>query len=1052
MVDTVIELEAVSFGRDATEKLSGLLRDSKAEDVFTPVSVIVPTNYAAVSLRRDLASGEYGPTSWVGTGLISTNFLTSYRLAEAITGDSFIIRGRRPLRNIVIGAAIRQVLLDEPGIFRPVAQHGSTERALVRAYRELRDLDDDQLDVLAALGERSSEVVRVHRSSENLLREEWFDEFDLFRAADISTERVSQLGKLVLFLPQQLAATEAKFLSHVSEVSPVVALVGFTGTDGADRDSRRTVDFFDTHLSPPTIRPASRSEVISVSDPDDEVRTTIRSIVGLLDQGATPSQIAVVFPHRNPYSRLLEEQFDAAGICFSGDSSRTVAHSMLGRFILSFLALPDKDLKVNEVLDFLASAPVRQFPDSSVKTPAVSWSRNVMSAGVNTGLQDWSKKLSRHREQLLATANRERLRTGDDRWAGRYERGALEAEEILTFVTELNQIVTPGELPTNWVGLCSWLRDAMERYLGPSDELEASKGDTAVIARVLDQLESLARVERDTSFTVFRRTLEAQLQDSGERVGKLGQGVFIGQIRQAWGLNFEHTFILGLAEGVFPVPPREDSLVSDEIRSHLNGALALSREEVHNDHRRYLAALSSCDTSTLLFPRGDLRQHRENYPARWLEQMAVHMGAVSLEEALKNPTHPWAQHQSSFISGLRESNFPASHQEYDLASLLDGRDQGEDLSTISLNNTSAFHLGRQLIESRSSDEFTRFDGNLAGLVDPKIVRTDVLSPTRLKQWVDCPHSYFMRYVLGVEELEFSRHEFRISPLVRGFLIHEAADRFFRDQLSKGSPPGPHRQYDATDLSAIRQFGIEVATELESQGLVGRPLFWSRDREQLLNDLTGILKYDHYRETRGTVVATELKFGLPGGEFPPLQRTLPSGRVVNFSGSIDRVEKTDTGSLVVVDYKTGKLDSYKKLGPEDPILGGSQLQLPLYSLAADTYLGLEAESVHASYWFTSNDQHWATRGYAVTSDILESFDEAIDTVVDGIESGLFPSKPMPSSTNWAGARRCPFCDPDELGTRELEEKWESLLVVGSLAAYIKLRGEDTTVDPEDGRDG
>ena len=78
MVDTVIELEAVSFGRDATEKLSGLLRDSKAEDVFTPVSVIVPTNYAAVSLRRDLASGEYGPTSWVGTGLINTNFLTKY--------------------------------------------------------------------------------------------------------------------------------------------------------------------------------------------------------------------------------------------------------------------------------------------------------------------------------------------------------------------------------------------------------------------------------------------------------------------------------------------------------------------------------------------------------------------------------------------------------------------------------------------------------------------------------------------------------------------------------------------------------------------------------------------------------------------------------------------------------------------------------------------------------------------------------------------------------------------------------------------------------------
>ena len=1047
----MIDLRAVSFGRDATEKLAQLFRDSKGEDVFAPVSVIVPTNFAAVSLRRNLASGQYGPTSRVGTGLVGANFFTSYRFAEAVIGDNFITQGRRPVSNAVIGAAIRQVLLDEPGIFRAVAHHGGTERALVRAYRELRDLTDGQLDALAVLGERSSEVVRVHRSSENLLRDEWFDEFDLFRSADISAARVSELGTLVLFLPQQLAISEANFFSAVSDLSPMVALVGFTGAVGADRDPQRIADLFDTDVSSPTTKPASKSEVVSVSDSDAEVRTIIRSIVDLLDQGVAADRIAVVFPHRNPYARLLEEQLDASGICFSGESARTVAHSMLGRFIMSLLALPDKNLRVNEVLDFLASAPIRQFPDSSTITPAISWSRNALTAGVNTGLGDWSEKLGRHRQQLLATANRERLRTGDDRWVRRYERGAQEAEEILAFVTELDQIVHPDNLPSDWVGFCSWLRNAVERYLGPGAELETSKSDLTTIETVLDQLRSLARVERDTSFTVFRRTLETQLQESTERIGKLGQGVFVGQIQQAWALDFEHTFILGLAEGVFPVPPRENSLVSDEDRFHLDGALALSREETHNDQRRYLAALSSSNSSTLLFPRGDLRQHRENYPARWLEQMAAREGAVSLDEALKSPEHAWARQQSSFISGLRRSRFPASKQEYDLASLLDAKDHGQDLNTISLNNTSAFNLGRQLIESRSSDNFTRFDGNLAGLVDSEVVRTEVLSPTRLQQWVDCPHSYFMRYVLGVEEPEFSRHEFRISPLVRGSLLHEAADRFFRDQISKGSPPGPHRQYNETDISSMRQFGIEVAAEFESQGLVGRPLFWNRDRERVLNDLTGILRYDHQRETRGTVIATELKFGLPEADFPPLKRTLPSGRAVNFRGSVDRVERTDAGALVVVDYKTGKLDSYKKLGPEDPILGGSQLQLPLYALAVYTYLGLENPSVHASYWFTSSDQRWVTRGYAVTPKILESFDEAIDTIVDGIENGLFPSKPPPPSMNWTGATRCVFCNPDGLGTRELEDKWEALLGMEPLASYIALRGEDTTVDGDDSQD-
>ncbi|MEC9057951.1 MAG: PD-(D/E)XK nuclease family protein, partial [Actinomycetota bacterium] len=217
-------------------------------------------------------------------------------------------------------------------------------------------------------------------------------------------------------------------------------------------------------------------------------------------------------------------------------------------------------------------------------------------------------------------------------------------------------------------------------------------------------------------------------------------------------------------------------------------------------------------------------------------------------------------------------------------------------------------------------------------------------------------------------------------------------------------------------------------------------FWDRDRERLLNALEGILKFDHQREPRGTVVATELKFGLPGGEFPPLELELPSGRIVNFTGSIDRVETTNAGTLVVVDYKTGIIDSYRKLVPEDPLLGGSQLQLPLYAVAAATYLGHETDGVHATYWFTSDSQRWATRGYLVTQNILDTFNEAIDVIVDGLEGGLFPSKPTPSASKWNGLGKCVFCDPDELGTREIEEKWNAISLLDSFRPYMQLRGE------------
>lgn len=1040
MVGTVIDARAVTFGRDANEKLAQLLHDAKSQDVFAPVTVIVPSNYVAVALRRELATGDYGPTSWVGTGLVGTQFLTSHRLAETAAGDNFLAQGRQPVRGVVIGAAMRQVLLNEPGIFGPVAHHGATERELIRVYRELRDLRDDQLDLLAASGERSSEVVRVCAAARQLLRDQWFDEFDLFESENLAAETVANLGKLVLFLPQQLGASEIAFLSRLAEISPIVALIGVTGAGEADRDPKRIADSFGTRLLAPNVDPSSASRVMSVSDPDDEVRSAVRSVVGLLDQGVTASQVAVLYPHRHPYGRLLEEHLKASDICFSGVSSRTVANSMPGRFIATLLALPDKDLHVDEVLEFLSSSQLLRHPDNPALVPAVAWSKAAKNAGVAGGLGDWSEKLSRHRDQLLTTATQERLRTGDNRQASRREQQAQDVDDLLSFVTELDQFVHLETLPTDWEGLCSWLRRAIERYLGPRSRFESLQSDFAAIERILDNLQSLVRVESRTTFAVFRRSFETQLQDSNERIGKLGQGVFVGDIRQAWGLNFDHAFILGLAEGIFPVPPRKNGLISDEDRALLNGALPMSRDTTYDDQRRLFAILSSCNSTTLLFPRGDLRQHKENYPTRWLENMASFNGFDSLEEALSTPDHPWARHQPSFIAGLRGSAFPASCHEFDLASLLDSRDQNQDLGSVSLNNTSAFESGRQLINSRNSGNFTRFDGNLSGLVNPNMVRTNVLSPTRLKQWVDCPHSYFMRYVLGVDEPEFFRHEFRISPQVRGSLIHEAADRFFRDQVSRGSPPGPGRQYGEDDISSMRRFGMEVAAELETLGLVGRPLFWDRDRERLLNALEGILKFDHQREPRGTVVATELKFGLPGGEFPPLELELPSGRIVNFTGSIDRVETTNAGTLVVVDYKTGKIDSYRKLVPEDPLLGGSQLQLPLYAVAAATYLGHETDGVHATYWFTSDSQRWATRGYLVTQNILDTFNEAIDVIVDGLEGGLFPSKPTPSASKWNGLGKCVFCDPDELGTREIEEKWNAISLLDSFRPYMQLRGE------------
>ena len=108
-VSTVIETLAVSFGREANERLVDLIRKQRSRCLCS-VTVIVPSNYVAVTLRRDLASGNYGATSWVGAGLVATDFVTSYRLAETLCGEYFLAQGQQPIRDVVIGTFVRQVL------------------------------------------------------------------------------------------------------------------------------------------------------------------------------------------------------------------------------------------------------------------------------------------------------------------------------------------------------------------------------------------------------------------------------------------------------------------------------------------------------------------------------------------------------------------------------------------------------------------------------------------------------------------------------------------------------------------------------------------------------------------------------------------------------------------------------------------------------------------------------------------------------------------------------------------------------------------------------
>jgi ATP-dependent helicase/nuclease subunit B len=1031
-----IRVHPTPYGRPAAEVLRTRVAAAKAGDPLAPVTVVVPTNFVGVSMRRWLASSG---------GIAGLTLLTVYRLAELLGAPRLAATGRRPVSTPVIAAAVRRVLAYDPGIFAPVREHPSTEEALVRAHRELSEVTADALDRLAgAPGDRGKDVVRIHRAVRGLLSDRWYEEADLMTAAQHALEAgaplAADLGTVVVHLPQDLSLPAAGLLRAVADVVPTEVIAARTGAADADADLNRTLHRLG--LDPPPVAAPSAvrvSTVVSVSDAEEEARSAVQRIVDALGEGVAMERMALLYPSPEPYARIVHEQLEAAEIPFNGRAVRPLSDRLAGRWLLDLLGLPDERYARPAVLGLITSGPVRGSEGRWVSSGL--WERVSREAGIVHGRSEWATQLVRYATDARAAAEMVEAEGDRPTWmVERLRRNADQAEALHAFVAGLLGRLDAARACTTWRDLAAWCRDALHTYLGgpgPRErwpEVEASAAERVEAA--LDRLAGLDDVEPATDLQVFRRTLELELDDDLGRVGELGRGVLVGTPTAALGVDLDLVIVLGLAEGVFPTRPREDSLLPDAERERIADQLRPRAERIGVEHRHLLAALASASGQTVLsFPRGDLRRSVEHAPSRWLLEAVADLRGDG--ERKLPASAEWYDHVPSFAHRAGTVTFPATSQLYRLRAL---GEAGGDLRAHPLVVADpALRRGADLVLCRAAPAFTRFDGNLTAHAEHVASPTDegrAVSASAIETWLGCPHAYLMEYVLRVRPVELPEELLEVSALERGSLVHDVLERWLRERLDE-DVPAPGQPWPARAHERMRALAEEACAMIEARGLTGRPLLWRRDRRRILADLERFVGEDDKRRTElgATPVAAELAFGLDGDEPVPIE--LGDGRVLRTRGRIDRVDRTHDGTVVVADYKTGSDYSYRDLREDQPLGDGTRLQLGFYALAYQARHG--ASAVRSEYWFTSNRGEFKTKGYLVTDAVAEELRRALRVAVDGIEAGLFPMKP--SAPAWRLYTECEFCDPDDLGTTDRYRAWERMRGAPELAGYVAYLGLD-----------
>ena len=1059
----VFDCVTTAYGPAAHEALATAVARAKGGDRLAPVTVVVPNHYVGLAARRALGRRQHNGTR----GVAAVAFHTAYDLAERLGGAGMAAEGRRGVTMTVIAAAVRTVLRRDPGHFRGVETHPATERALTRAHRELSELTDGQLRALAAQSPRAADVVRIHREVAAGLEAGFSNEQQLSRAAVAAVRAdpsavARQLGSMIVFLPQRITGSQAGLLRAVAEATATTIVAGSTGAEDADAAVVASVRRLGTELDVSALpggraRARATVEALSVSDADDEVRHAVRAVVDAARAGTPLGRCAIVYGVESPYVRLISDALDAAGIPRCGATSRTVETSLLGRSLLDMLALRDRGFSRRVVMAWLAGAPVsvkRPDPDAGEAggdepvarhrwqgVPSAAWEREARAARVESGIDSWRRRLARYAEDCTAEADHHAA-DEEQAWRGdRHRRSAERARELLSFVVELHADLDPRPAPRTWAELAGWCQKLIQKYLGgrlrlswPDEERQMAER----VDRAVSRLGDLDGTDDEPSVAAFGRALRLELEGAAHRHGHLGAGVLVGPVDLALGLELDLAVVCGMAEGTFPARRNDDALLPDRERLVAGGDLPARADRPGDDHRALLAVMAAAGRSLLLHPRGDLRRAADRSPSRWL-----------IEEAGE------AQEVPSFVAGLRLTGFPAHAQEYDTRCMLDWHDTRastasgwSELARIpGVRQRPELLRGIELRRARMSPRLTRFDGNLpAGdlrgtvLAHPAGGR-ETTSASRLEMWAGCPHAYFMRHVLRVEAIDDADDDHRISPLERGSLVHRILERWLAEAIAEDAVPAPKARWPESWRTHLLAVGEQECDRLAARGLVGRRLYWAHDRGQILADLVRFLDFDDEQRARyrSQPAAVELGFGMPHSASGPVSVEIGNGRSMSVRGSIDRVDVTPEGGLLVVDYKTGSARAYEKLGPEDPTLGGHRLQLVLYDLAARSLLGIaDTAGGRGAYWFVSTKGQFSDVGYA-TNAARPQVLKAVNAIVDGVGDGLFPLHP--DEPVWRPWVPCGYCDPDGMGTRDQWRDFQRKRDDPALARYLDL------VDPD-----
>lgn len=851
--------------------------------------------------------------------------------------------------------------LPSTSYFTAVKEHKGFIQALKTTFHDLLSGGVTDIPPLSPKLKELGEYFSTHRK--NYLNQYWIESDALLEAAQLQdASQIKKLGAaLFCYGFYDFSEVQRKLLYSLSKHFPIHA---WTFALPSSSSSPAFFYFASLGLQETKLQLSPSKPMISLStmgNEEAEVEQTVRKILSHVSKGSLPlHQIAVLVRNRDFYFPLLQTAFERAGIPYYMDAGRSLSASPMGRALRLLLDHIGKPWGRPEFIDFLSIFPFQS-----------KWKERIGNSG------DWDTWTRKAQVATTTPAALSRLPT-----------------EFGTFVRSLLHDISFFEKETaSWKELVDSLKNFLQKYAEPSD-LRSQYEDS------LDELLQLDSITSHLPISTLTRTVEQhwkKLKQPNPEKFEQG-GVYIGTFDKVRGIPFHTVVLLGISEGQFPGNPRPDPLLLDPERLKINqktgGCMAISATRMDEDRALFeLISTQATHHVWISTPRTSLENQKEVEPSIFFIELAktLEVEKVPTQKFKLTPELPMLDNLDWMARNVSSSLL--NHRTSTLQAL-------EKLTPLTFST-------QTWIEKRMTYQtFTEYEGLLPPEKISKVYSTQ-FSPSDIAKFSRCPYQFFLSKILKLSEVDEPENIEQLEARHRGDLLHQILFEFFTELKKKQELPITNQNLpSATNL--LLQIANKTFLTQENEKNVGNSLLWKTEKELMLADLLGLLEWEVQHSTFYVPYAFEVSF-----QFKKDSLLL--------RGQIDRIDLSKDGTHArVIDYKTGKLSSYK----DGSLHQGKAMQLPVYLLALPH--AIQKASIQSSEGVllsTSFGQGFETVEFS-QSDLetrKQEIDQIFDIVSKEISSGHFI--PMPGK-DLDNCKNCDFqkvCGNSVLRTYERKKE-------------------------------